>query len=356
MSPSIDAATASSPTTLRKGWRMIGPGRLDWFEEPLAPPAPGYVTVEVLGCGVCHTDLGYLYDGVAPAHKGPLVLGHEIVGKVDDKLVLVPAVAPCGECRACRSGRLTACAAGKMPGNHHDGGFATHVQVPSRYLCPVPALPAGMEVWPLAAIADAITTPLQAITRTRLARGDVAVVVGAGGVGGFLVEQAVAVGAIVIAIDPAAARRERARFHGAHACLDSAALEAKTAKKAVAAALPAGAPDAGWHVFECSGSPGGQLLAYALLTRGGKLGVVGFTPEVVPLRLSNLMALDAEAYGNWGADPGLYPEALRLVLEGRIDLASAVGRHSLRDAPAVLEATHHRQLAHRAVLVPEGAP
>ena len=162
---------------------MTGPGAMAWFEEPLPEPPPGHVTVEVIGCGVCHTDLGYLYDGVPPAHKGPLVLGHEIIGRrADGGLVLVPAVSPCGECPACRRGRPTACAHGRMPGNHHDGGFATHVQVPARYLCPVPPI---ADAWRLAAIADAVTTPLQAITRTGLAAGDVAVVVGVGGVGGI---------------------------------------------------------------------------------------------------------------------------------------------------------------------------
>ena len=110
--------------------------------------------------------------------------------------------------------------------------------------------------------------------------------------------------------------------------------------------------DAGWHVFECSGAPAGQLLAFSLLTRGGKLSIVGFTPEVVPLRLSNLMALDAEAYGNWGADPALYPEALRLVLDGRVDVAAAVVRYPLRQAPEVLAAAHRHELDHRPVLVP----
>ena len=42
---------------------MTGPGALTWFEEPLPEAPPGHVTVEVIGCGVCHTDLGYLYDG-----------------------------------------------------------------------------------------------------------------------------------------------------------------------------------------------------------------------------------------------------------------------------------------------------
>ncbi|MBK9033737.1 MAG: 6-hydroxycyclohex-1-ene-1-carbonyl-CoA dehydrogenase [Myxococcales bacterium] len=336
--------------TIRRGWRMTGPGQLAWFEEPLPEPPPGHVTVEVLGCGVCHTDLGYLYDGVAPAHKGPLVLGHEIIGRrADGGLVLVPAVSPCGECPACRRGRPTACAHGRMPGNHHDGGFATHVQVPSRYLCPVPAVD---EPWRLAAIADAVTTPLQAVTRTGLAAGDVAIVVGAGGVGGFLVEIAVALGATVVAIDVAPARLERATAHGARVVVDPRTVEPKAARKELAKRLGAGAPDAGWHVFECSGTPAGQQLAFALLTRGGKLAIVGFTPEVIPLRLSNLMALDAEAYGNWGADPALYAPALELALTGKIDLASAVGRHALADAPAVLAAVRDHQVDHRPVLIP----
>jgi len=338
---------------IRKGWRMTGAGELSWFEEPLPEPPPGHVTVEVVGCGVCHTDLGYLFDGVPPAHKGPLVLGHEIIGRdPGGKLVLVPAVSPCGTCPACRRGRPTACAASRMPGNHHDGGFATHVQVPSRWLTPVPEVD---EPWRLAAIADAVTTPLQAVRRTGLAAGDVAIVVGAGGVGGFLVEIASAVGATVVAIDVAASRLERARGHGACVTLDAAGLEPRAARKQVARRLASEAPSApevGWHVFECSGTPIGQQTAFALLTRGGKLAVVGFTPEVVPIRLSNLMALDAEAYGNWGADPALYPEALAMVLDGKIDVKSAVGAYPLREAPDVLARLHRHEIDHRPVLVP----
>src|SRR5512143_1805264 len=106
---------------MRTVWRMSSPGKLEWFEEVLPPPPPGWVTVEVVGCGVCHTDLGFLYDGVPTAHRGPLVLGHEIIGRgPDGGLVLVPAVSPCGACPACRRGRPTACASSRMPGNHHD--------------------------------------------------------------------------------------------------------------------------------------------------------------------------------------------------------------------------------------------
>jgi 6-hydroxycyclohex-1-ene-1-carbonyl-CoA dehydrogenase len=306
----------------------------------------------VVGCGVCHTDVGYLHEGVATARGIPIVLGHEIVGRnPEGQLVLVPAVSPCGECAACRRGRPTACAASLMPGNHHDGGFATHVQVPARWLCPAPEID---EPWRLAAIADAVTTPLQAVRRTGLARGDVAIVVGSGGVGGFLVQIAAALGAVVVAIDVVPDKVAGALRHGAAVGIVAAELEARSARKQIAYRLGGqGGPD-GWHVFECSGAPAGQALAWSLLTRGGKLAVVGFTAEAIPLRLSSLMALDAEAYGNWGADPSLYAEALRMVRGGQIDLAGAVERHDLDDAPAVLDAARRGALARRAILVPRG--
>jgi len=342
---------------MRTGWRMTGPEKLEWFCEPLPEAPVGWATVEVVGCGVCHTDLSYLYGGVPTAKKGPIVLGHEIVGRVvgdDDgagRMVLVPAVSPCGECPACRRGRPTACAHGQMPGNHHDGGFASHVQVPARYLCPVPDGVA--EPWRLAAIADAVTTPLQAIRRTGLATGDVAIVVGAGGVGGFLVQLARAAGATVVAIDVDADKLGKARAHGAALTFDARDLDVRALRKDLAKQLAGrGAPDSGWHVYECSGTAPGQQTAFGLLTRGGKLGVVGFSPEPVPIRLSNLMALDAEAFGNWGADPGLYPEALARCLDGSIDLPGSVEAWPLAEAPDVLARVHRHELHRRPVLVP----
>ena len=47
----------------------------------LPPPPPGQVTIEIAGCGVCHTDLGFYYDGVKTNQALPLVLGHEISGQ-----------------------------------------------------------------------------------------------------------------------------------------------------------------------------------------------------------------------------------------------------------------------------------
>ena len=99
-------------------WVMKSVGQPMAMEPvPAVPLEAGEVRVQVAGCGVCHTDLGFYYDGVRTNHPLPLALGHEVSGRVVEagagagnwmgRAVIVPAVIPCGECDACRRGRGT---------------------------------------------------------------------------------------------------------------------------------------------------------------------------------------------------------------------------------------------------------
>ena len=117
------------------------------------------------------------------------------------KPVLVPAVLPCGECDFCRAGRGNACPHQKMPGNDIHGGFSSHMMVPAAPLVPLDGAPEGFPLDDLSVVADAVSTAYQAALRADLCAGDLAVVVGAGGVGGFLVQIARALGARVVACD-----------------------------------------------------------------------------------------------------------------------------------------------------------
>jgi 6-hydroxycyclohex-1-ene-1-carbonyl-CoA dehydrogenase len=336
---------------------------LERQELPPLEPGPEEVVVQVAGCGVCHTDVGFAFDSVPTRHPLPLVLGHEIAGRVVsageqaaawlNKNVIVPAVIPCGACPACRAGRPTICSNQFMPGNDGDGGFATHTRVPARGLCPIPdALPAGLTLEMLSVVADAVTTPYEAIRRAEVSADDVAVFVGVGGVGGFGVQIAAARGAAVAALDVDTDRLELAGQHGASLTLD-AKLGFKELKSAIRAfARQSGRRNVGMKVFETSGTPAGQAAAFGLLEPGAYLGVVGFTPEKIELRLSNLMAFDATARGNWGCPPEHYPAALQLVLEGKVVLEPYIERRPLADAPEVFEDVVHHRTKRRAVLVP----
>jgi 6-hydroxycyclohex-1-ene-1-carbonyl-CoA dehydrogenase len=349
-----------------EAWLMTAPqAALERREFPGAVPGPGEAVIEVAGCGLCHTDLSFLYQGVKTRSALPLVLGHEISGTVRllgpgvdatllGKPVIVPAVLPCGECELCLAGRRSICRLQVMPGNDRHGGFASHVVVPARFLCRVPdEVLAHHQLWELAVVSDAMSTPFQAVRRSELAAGEVAIVVGVGGIGLHLVQVAAAVGAIVIALDVDDRRLEQARRAGAHAWLNVREIPLKERRKQVKAeAERLGGPAYLWKIFETSGTAAGQETAYALIGFGGALAVVGYTMDKVEICLSNLMAYDAVARGNWGADPLLYPELLAWIGAGRIQVTPYVERHALGRINEVIAEAHHGRLLKRAVLVP----
>ena len=335
-------------------------------EFDATPSEPGDVTVGIAGCGLCHTDLGYYYDGVRTNHPLPLALGHEIAGRVVaagpgaeswlGKAVIVPSVMPCGECAHCKRGKPMICRKQRMPGNDIHGGFATHVVVPSRGLCPVDEArlaKAGLDLAELAVIADAVTTPYQAATRAGIWPGSLAIVVGIGGVGGYAAQVAKAMGATVVAIDIDDAKLASVGKAVAALTLNARGQDQKALRAAVQAfAKDKNLPQTEWFIFECSGTAAGQATAFGLLTHGATLSVVGFTMDRVELRLSNLMAFDARALGNWGCPPELYPGALDLVLDRRIELKPFVEIHPLTQINDVFAAAGRHELSRRAVLVP----
>ncbi len=335
-----------------------------------AEAAPREVVVHVAGCGVCHTDLGFYYDGVPTRHPFPLVLGHEISGTVlaagpgaegwVGKQVVVPAVIPCGECAACSAGRGSICPKQIFPGCDVHGGFATHVIVPANGLCPVPDLtdskrnPHGLDLASLSVIADAVSTPYQALVRCGLSADDLAIFVGAGGVGGFGVQVAAAMGAHVAAIDIDPERLELIARHGAELTLNAAEKDFKSMRNALRAfAEKHSIPTWRQKAFETSGTVRGQETAFGLLGHGGYLGVVGYTPEKLELRLSNLMAFDATAQGNWGCVPEHYPAIVDLVLQGKIALAPFVEPRPLATINEAFADLHARRVTRRLILIPE---
>jgi len=347
------------------GYRLTEVGKpLERTEGVMEAPGKGEVVVQVAGCGVCHTDLGFALDGVPTRRPLPLILGHEISGRIVaageeaeawiGADVIVPAVIPCGDCRACKTGHSAICRTQFMPGNDGDGGFASLVKVPARGLCKVPStLPDGVELTDLSVVADAVTTPYEAISRSGLGDDDVAVFVGAGGVGGFGIQIAAALGAAVVAVDVDPDRLESAAAHGAGLTLNAKELDFKGIKSEVKRfKKESGRNGIGLKVFETSGTPQGQTTAFGLVDFGGTLAVVGFTPKKVEIRLSNLMALDATARGNWGCPPEQYPAAMRLILDGKVKVGPLVQRFPLDEAVQVMEAVAGHRLKKRPVLVP----
>jgi len=141
---------------------------LEWTDLPDRHPGPGEIRVNVAACGVCRTDL-HVVDGELPKPKLPIVLGHEIVGRVaviganvsgftPGERVGIPWLgATCGVCPYCRSDRENLCDRPLFTGYTRDGGYATHVVADARFCFPLdehldaaesaPLLCAGLIGW-----------------------------------------------------------------------------------------------------------------------------------------------------------------------------------------------------------------
>jgi propanol-preferring alcohol dehydrogenase len=116
---------------------------------PDPTPGPGQILLQVTACGVCRTDL-HVADGELAEPKLPLVLGHEIVGRVlatgpgatrymrGDRVGVPWLGWTCGTCRYCTSGRENLCDRARFTGYQIDGGYAELTVADEHFCFPIP--------------------------------------------------------------------------------------------------------------------------------------------------------------------------------------------------------------------------
>src|SRR5215470_19343732 len=135
-------------------------GRVEAIDKTLSPPGPGQLTVTVLACGVCRTDL-HVVDGNLPDPAIPIIPGHEIVGRVErvgsgvggftpgDRVGIPWLGYACGQCDFCRSERENLCPNARYTGYQIDGGYAEYAVADARFCFPLPASFGDVEAAPL---------------------------------------------------------------------------------------------------------------------------------------------------------------------------------------------------------------
>src|SRR6266481_7509780 len=174
------------------------PLTIEDVEQP--QPETHEVLIEVEACGVCHSDL-HVADGdwpqLVPITRRPLILGHEIAGRVVEKgasvkhlevgdHVGVPWVYwTCGECDFCREGNENLCTKQKITGVTVDGGYAEFVKVPASHAVRIPDGLSAIEAAPLFC---AGVTVYRALRQARMVAGQRLAIFGIGGLGHFAVQ------------------------------------------------------------------------------------------------------------------------------------------------------------------------
>jgi (R,R)-butanediol dehydrogenase/meso-butanediol dehydrogenase/diacetyl reductase len=259
------------------------------------------VTLRIVRAGLCGTDATEYSAGPvmtplnarhpASGVQGPVVLGHEFIGVIDeigsdvDRFVVGDRVAAgagvwCGHCDWCRRGQTNLCASYWTFGLSADGGLTERVTVPAAMLHPIAPNVSDDN----AALAQPLAVGMHAVERSRIRRGDVVVVHGAGAIGSFIVAGAAAAGAgAVAAIDVDPGRLDVASRLGATHTVDARETDPLEAVRELTG--PALADVA----VEASGLPQGMSRVQRLTRRGGTMLLVGLPKKQVTFNAVDLV-------------------------------------------------------------------
>lgn len=240
----------------------------------------GEALIKVLYAGVCGSDIT-VYSGKHPTATAPVVVGHEIIGiiedinsdkpvefKVGDRVTVDPLIS-CGVCEACKKGFKHVCKSLKLLGIHEDGGYAQYTKASIDMLVKV----SGNLSDQVAALAEPFAVGFHVVSRSELKLGDTALIIGAGPIGMVIAIAAKSAGASRVVISEISEKRL--------ALAQALGFETINPKEVDAIASVNEMTDGNGFdvVFEVSGSKAGILLTTNACKIHG---------TIVPLSLSGL--------------------------------------------------------------------
>ncbi len=287
-------------------------GPLTADAEPIAPPRPGQVRIDIAATGVCGADLGTV---AAQGGAGlPVTPGHEIAGTVaeigagvrgvrrGDRVAVGWFGGSCGHCAFCRRGDVVHCPERTIPGISYRGGWAESITVPADAVARVPD---GLPLTAAAPMGCAGVTTFNAVRGAGAPPGGRIAVFGLGGLGHLAVQFAAKMGFDVVAIARGAERAAAARHLGASDYIDSAAAEpgARLARTGGADVIISTVPDA---------SPVPELLTG--LRVHGRLVVIGIGAGAMDIPMAGLVMQGRSISGHLTGGPLDIEEAMRFAV------------------------------------------
>lgn len=306
---------------------LTGKQKLEWVERDIPQPGKGELQIKLEYVGVCGSDLHFYQEGRLNNWEldGPLALGHEpggvvtAVGEgvegfaVGDKVSMEPAV-PCGECEECKKGLYNLCKHIKMLAIPHerDGVNAEYCVHNAKWCYKLPENMDTLE----GALIEPLSVGLHATELSDARVGESAVVLGSGCIGlcTLMCLKARGVKDVYVA-DVMDVRLEKAKELGATRVFNSRKEDIVEFVKSI------GGVD---QVYECAGNRVTTLQTARCIKKGGKITLVGVSPEPV-LELDTATMNDQEAtlycvyrYRNTWA------KAIAAVSDGKIPLKKIV--------------------------------
>lgn len=304
------------------------------------------VLVQVEACGICGSDI-HGYDGSTGRRIPPLVMGHEAAGivvsvgdNVDDLVpgdrVTFDSMVSCGQCEFCRAGSQNLCNNRRVLGvscgeYRRHGAFAERIAVPRRI---VYRLPDEMP-FEHAALVEAVSVAVHAVSVSPVKLGDTAIVVGAGMIGLLTIQAVKAAGASrVIAVDVNDKRLVVAKELGATDVLNSKECDVPKVVRELTGGRGADV------ALEVVGTTETINAAIESVRKGGHVTLVGNISPTIQLPLQSVVTREISLQGTCGCN-GEYPQCIDLMRTGAINVAPLItAQISLEEGPAWFKRLH----------------
>ncbi len=332
-----------------KGMLLSAYKQLDLVDMPSPQPAEDELLIRIKACGICGSDV-HGYDGSTGRRLPPIVMGHEAAGVVESVGSAVSDFRPgdrvtfdstvyCGKCFFCQRGDVNLCDNREVigvstPGFRRMGAFAEFVTVPARIAY---KLPDNMP-FEHAAMIEAVSVAVHAVSLTPIELEDTVVVVGAGMIGLLVLQAARLAGAgQVVVFDLDDTRLELARGLGATHTINS--RQADLIPQVLDLTGGRGAEAA----IECVGATIPVKLALDSVRKGGAVTLVGNVSPTIEFGLQSVVTRQIRVQGSC-ASSGEYPACISLISRGaiRVDqLISAVA--PLEDGPSWFHRLYERE-------------
>jgi len=297
--------------------------RFEYADWPDPEMGDDDVLIEVKACGICGSDVHGM-DGSTGRRQPPIIMGHEASGVIAEAganvkrwkkggRVTFDSTIYCNKCDFCRNGRINLCDNRRVLGVSCDdyrrhGAFAEYVAVPQHILY---ALPDAVS-FEQAAMVEPVSIALHAVSRCGVSPHDVAVVVGTGMIGLFVVQCLRAVGCgTLVAVDIEQGKLDLAKELGADVALKAGACGVVDEVKKLTGGRGA---DCAFEVV--GGTPTVQTTVNCV-RKGGRVGLVGNVAPMVELPLQAAVTRELTLYGSC-ASAGEYPDCLELIAEGKV--------------------------------------
>ena len=304
---------------------LRSPGNISLVDVPTPTRGVGKILIKVRSAGICGSDIG-AYKGVNPLVSYPRIIGHEIAGEVvdvpDDEVDLMPGdrviLEPyvyCGHCYPCSVGHTNCCENLTVLGVHIDGGMAEYVTHPRHLLHRAPRnIP-----WELLPLAEPLVIAMHAVTRPEVAAGEHVAITGAGQIGLLAAQYAQSLGAIPVLIDPVDERLELARNLGIAHTISPVAGDSVAAVHEITHGRMAEV------VIEASGDARAIRNAIDYVAYAGRISLVGWPKNEIALPTALFTKKELSIFGSRNS-VGMFPESLRLISDGVVDVSSLLTR------------------------------